>query len=63
MFAISLLLPLLAASTNAKAGATISDRRYWASEVGPHGYSQPIPPASAPQPPYRGDRRNRPRGR
>lgn len=63
LFAILLLLLLLAASTNAKAGVTISDRRYWPSEVGPGAYSRPIPPAAAPQPPYWGDRRNKPRRR
>lgn len=63
LFAISLLLPLLLASKSAEAGATISDKRYWPSEVGPGAYSQPMPPAPAPPPPYQGDGRTKPRRR
>jgi hypothetical protein len=63
LFAISLLLPLILTSEGAKAGATISDKRYWPSEVGPGAYSQPMPPAPAPQPPYQGDGRTKPRRR
>jgi hypothetical protein len=36
--AISLLASLVATSTTANAGATISDKRYWPSEVGPSAY-------------------------
>src|SRR5215469_94671 len=36
--AISLLASLLAMSATANAGVTISDRRYWPSEVGPSAY-------------------------
>ena len=60
LFAISLLLPLILTSEGAEAGATISDKRYWPSEVGPGAYSQPVP---APQPPYQGDGRAKPRRR
>lgn len=35
---ISLLLPFVAISATAQAGATISDKRYWPSEVGPGAY-------------------------
>ncbi len=35
LLAISLLASLVAMSATANAGATISDRRYWPSEVGP----------------------------
>lgn len=63
LFAILLLLPLLLAPKSAEAGATISDKRYWPSEVGPGAYSQPMPPAPAPQPPYQGDGRTKPRRR
>jgi hypothetical protein len=37
--AISLLASLVAMSATANAGATISDKRYWPSEVGPSAYS------------------------
>jgi hypothetical protein len=36
--AISLLASLVAMSATANAGATISDKRYWPSEVGPGSY-------------------------
>ena len=39
VLAISLLVSLVATSATANAGATISDRRYWPSEVGPGAYS------------------------
>ncbi len=39
LLTISLLLPLVAISATAQAGATISDKRYWPSEVGPRAYS------------------------
>jgi hypothetical protein len=35
LFAISLLLPLVAASATAYAGTTISDKRYWPNEARP----------------------------
>lgn len=38
LLTISLLLPLVAISAAAQAGATISDKRYWPSEVGPSAY-------------------------
>ena len=38
VLAISLLASLVAMSTAANAGATISDKRYWPSEVGPSAY-------------------------
>lgn len=38
LLTISLLLPLVAISAAAQAGTTISDRRYWPSEVGPSAY-------------------------
>jgi hypothetical protein len=38
LLAISLLASLVAMSATANAGATISDRRYWPSEVGPSAY-------------------------
>lgn len=38
LLTISLLLPLVAISATAQAGATISDKRYWPSEVGPSAY-------------------------
>ncbi len=38
LLAISLLASLVAMSATANAGATISDRRYWPSEVGPGAY-------------------------
>ena len=36
--AISLLASLVAMSATANAGTTISDKRYWPSEVGPSAY-------------------------
>jgi hypothetical protein len=39
LLAISLLTSLVAMSASANAGATISDKRYWPSEVGPGAYS------------------------
>jgi hypothetical protein len=39
VLAISLLASLVAMSATAHAGATISDKRYWPSEVGPGAYS------------------------
>jgi hypothetical protein len=39
VLAISLLASLVAMSATANAGATISDKRYWPSEVGPGAYS------------------------
>ena len=38
ILAISLLASLVAMSATANAGATISDKRYWPSEVGPSAY-------------------------
>src|SRR3984893_9960319 len=38
VLAISLLASLVAMSATANAGATISDKRYWPSEVGPSAY-------------------------
>ena len=38
VLAFSLLASLVAMSTAANAGATISDKRYWPSEVGPSAY-------------------------
>ena len=38
VLAISLLASLVAMSATANAGATISDKRYWPSEVGPGAY-------------------------
>lgn len=38
VLAISFLASLVAMSTTANAGATISDKRYWPSEVGPSAY-------------------------
>jgi len=38
LLAISLLASLVATSATANAGATISDKRYWPSEVGPSAY-------------------------
>jgi hypothetical protein len=38
VLAISLLASLVAISATANAGATISDKRYWPSEVGPSAY-------------------------
>ena len=38
LLAISLLASLVAMSATANAGATISDKRYWPSEVGPSAY-------------------------
>ena len=38
VLAISLLASLVAMSATANAGATISDKRYWPSEVGPSSY-------------------------
>lgn len=38
LLTISLLLPLVAISAAAQAGATISDKRYWPSEVGPSAH-------------------------
>jgi hypothetical protein len=38
VLAISLLASLVAMSATAHAGATISDKRYWPSEVGPSAY-------------------------
>jgi hypothetical protein len=38
LLAISFLASLVAMSATANAGATISDRRYWPSEVGPSAY-------------------------
>jgi hypothetical protein len=38
VLAISLLTSLVAVSATANAGATISDKRYWPSEVGPSAY-------------------------
>ena len=38
LLAISLLASLVAMSATANAGATISDKRYWPSEVGPAAY-------------------------
>jgi len=38
VLAISLLASLVAMSATAYAGATISDKRYWPSEVGPSAY-------------------------
>lgn len=39
LLAVSPLSSLVAMSANAYAGSTISDRRYWPSEVGPRAYS------------------------
>ena len=39
VLANSLLVSLVAMSETANAGATISDKRYWPSEVGPSAYS------------------------
>jgi hypothetical protein len=36
--ALSLMVPLVATSATANAGATISDRRYWPSEARQAGY-------------------------
>jgi hypothetical protein len=38
VLAISILASLIAMSATANAGATISDKRYWPSEVGPSAY-------------------------
>ncbi|MGY3617351.1 hypothetical protein [Bradyrhizobium sp. USDA 10063] len=38
VLAISFLVSLVAMSATANAGATISDKRYWPSEVGPSSY-------------------------
>ncbi len=38
LLAISFLASLVAMSATANAGATISDKRYWPSEVGPGAY-------------------------
>ncbi|WP_456620162.1 hypothetical protein [Bradyrhizobium sp. P5_C12] len=38
VLAFSLLASLVAMSATANAGVTISDRRYWPSEVGPGSY-------------------------
>jgi hypothetical protein len=38
ILAISFLASLVAMSATANAGATISDKRYWPSEVGPSAY-------------------------
>ena len=38
LLSISLLASLVAMSATANAGATISDKRYWPSEVGPSAY-------------------------
>ena len=38
LLSISLLASLEAMSATANAGATISDKRYWPSEVGPSAY-------------------------
>ena len=38
ILAISLLASLVAMSATANAGTTISDKRYWPSEVGPRAY-------------------------
>jgi hypothetical protein len=38
VLAISFLASLVAMSATANAGATISDKRYWPSEVGPSAY-------------------------
>jgi hypothetical protein len=38
LLAISLLASLVAMSATANAGVTISDKRYWPSEVGPSAY-------------------------
>ncbi|WP_035683953.1 hypothetical protein [Bradyrhizobium sp. Cp5.3] len=38
VLAFSLLASLVAMTTAANAGATISDRRYWPNEVGPSSY-------------------------
>ena len=38
LLAISLLASLVAMSATANAGATISDKRYWPSEVSPGAY-------------------------
>jgi hypothetical protein len=38
LLAISLLASLVAATSAANAGATISDKRYWPNEVGPAAY-------------------------
>jgi hypothetical protein len=48
--AISLLVSLVAMSATANAGVTISDKRYWPSEVGPSAYravSTQHPPGDA----------------
>ena len=38
VLAVSLLVSLVAMSATANASATISDKRYWPSEVGPSAY-------------------------
>jgi hypothetical protein len=38
VLAFSLLASLVAMSATANAGATVSDKRYWPSEVGPSAY-------------------------
>jgi hypothetical protein len=38
LLAVSLLASLVAMSATANAGVTISDKRYWPSEVGPSAY-------------------------
>ena len=38
VLALSLLASLVAMSATANAGVTISDKRYWPSEVGPSAY-------------------------
>lgn len=48
ILAVSLLASLVAMSATANAGVTISDKRYWPSEVGPGAYRT----VSAPHAPH-----------
>jgi hypothetical protein len=49
LLAISLLASLVAMSATANAGATISDRRYWPSEVGPSSAYRTVSTQHAPR--------------
>ena len=51
ILAISLLASLVAMSATANAGATISDKRYWPSEVGP-GANRAVSTQHAPRDVY-----------
>ncbi len=47
ILAISILVSLVTMSVPANAGATISDKRYWPSEVGPSAYPAARPALAA----------------